>query len=50
MALAGLNREPERLTALPSDELSQSRLAKQRVKLCQQIMRLESELDPPLPA
>jgi hypothetical protein len=33
-ALAELNRKLERLTALPSDELSQSRLAKQRAKPC----------------
>ena len=34
MALAEINRKLERLTALPSDELSQRRLAKQRAKPC----------------
>ena len=50
MALAELNRKLERLTALPSDELSQRRLAKQRAKMRQQSMRQESELDPLEPA
>ncbi len=50
MALGELNSKIERLTAQHSDELSQRRLAKQRTKLRDQIMRLESELDPPQPA
>ncbi len=50
MALGELNSKIERLTAQHSDELSQRRLEKQRTKLRDQIMRLESELDPPQPA
>lgn len=50
MALAELNRKLECLTALPSDEPSQRRLATQRRKLRQHATHLEPELDPPRPA